>query len=218
MAGRPKDGYYLEPSHVRVPGVSTISNLLDDGKSGRFIGWAKNEVLAGRDPTKTKEKAMDAGTGCHALIEAHYLKIPVDLESYESDVRYKAETAFLNFLSWAEAYQLEPLSVEEPMVSPTLKCGTTPDLIGYIKGKLAILDWKTGGAYASSYIELAARKEIWQELHPDLPLKGGFHLLKFNRESGAFDHHYRETLPGAFETFLCLREVYDRLKEIKKYL
>ena len=212
---RPKEGYYLDGE--RVPGVTTITGQLDWGKSGRLIWWAKKETLEGRDPMQSRDKAANAGTVAHALIEAHLLKRPPELEpNTPKEIIEKGETAFLNFLTWAEGFKLNPRSVEEAMVSRKYRCGTTPDLIAYVQNRLSIVDWKTGGAYATSYIELAARKPIWEEIYPDEPITGGFHLLKFNRETGAFDHHYREGLPECFDAFLCLRKLYDCKKNLEK--
>jgi hypothetical protein len=141
-----------------------------------------------------------------------------DLSGYDKEVVDKGENAFINFMTWAEAYQLKPRSIEEPLVSPKLRCGTTPDLIAFIKDRLSLIDWKSGGTYETSFIELAARRVIWEELHPDEPITGGFHIIKINRETGAFDHHWRESLDGCFEAFLCLLELYELKSKIKKYL
>ena len=213
---RPKQGYKL--NGYEVPGLTTLTGQIDWGKSGRLIGWAIKEVKAGRNPNQSRDKAADAGTVAHALIEAHLLGQKADLSGYPGEIVGKGETAFINFLTWAESYQLKPRSVEEPMVSPTLKCGTTPDLIAFIKNKLSLVDWKTGGAYETSYIELAGRKYIWEELHPDEPITGGFHLLKINRETGAFDHYWRETLDGCMDALWCLSELYELKGKIKKLL
>jgi len=213
---RPRAGYSINGESV--VGVTTVSAQLDWGKSGRLMAWVAKEVRTGKDPFKSRDRAADAGTVAHALIEAHLLDKKPDLSGYDKEVIDKGDTAFLNFLTWCEAYQLKPRSIEEPMVSPKLRCGTTPDLIAFIKDRLSIVDYKTGGAYESSYIELAARKAIWEELHPDEPITGGFHILKVNRDNGAFDHIYRESLDGCLEAFLCLLELYELKSKIKKYL
>lgn len=219
---RPKEGYFLDG--VEVPGLTTITAGLDWGKSGRLMGWAIKEMKAGRDPRRKRDEAADAGTVAHALIEAHFLGHKADLGRYDKQVISKGETAFLNFLTWAEAYQLQPVSIEEPLVSRIWRIGTTPDLIAYVKGPLSanrllsVVDWKTGGSYETSYIELAVRRAIWEELHPDKPITGGFHLLKINRDTGAFDHHWRESLDGCIEAFECLLELHSLKSKLKNYL
>jgi hypothetical protein len=213
---RPRAGYQLNGESV--VGVTTVTSGLDWGKSGRLMAWAAKEVRAGRDPFKSRDRAADAGTVAHALIEAHLLGTKADLSGYDKEVVDKGENAFINFMTWAEAYQLKPRSIEEPLVSPKLRCGTTPDLIAFIKDRLSLIDWKSGGTYETSFIELAARRVIWEELHPDEPITGGFHIIKINRETGAFDHHWRESLDGCFEAFLCLLELYELKSKIKKYL
>src|SRR5262245_37874576 len=80
---RPTDGYKLK-SGKRVPGVTTVTGLLDDDKSGRLIGWAIKEMEAGRNPRERKDKAADVGTAAHALIEAVLVSRPreiVDLDA-----------------------------------------------------------------------------------------------------------------------------------------
>jgi len=106
---------------------------------------------------------------------------------------------------------------EITLVSEAHRFGGTPDAIGYLDGKLCLLDWKTSNAVYSDYlIQLAAYKVLWEENRPQYPLEGGFHLLRFAKEHGDFSHHFYPNLDEAWRQFVLLREAYDIDKQLKK--
>src|SRR5262249_38657477 len=221
---RPKDGYKLKDGRS-VPGVTTITGQLDDGKSDALVGWAIREMKAGRNPRERNQSAKDVGDASHALIEAVLLSKPgdvVDLDAvlipFERPLHGPALMCLANFNEWAEEKQIKVRSVEEPMVSETWRVGTTPDLVIETKRGLALCDWKSGGAFETSWIEMEARRVIWNELRPDEPLNGGFHILQLNKSACAFSHHYHKELPGAWDIFVNLLDTYNLLKEFKSHL
>ena len=67
-----------------------------------------------------------------------------------------------------------PLSVEEHFAIQELGYAGSPDLIGYFRGKLSVLDWKTSsssrideGSLFRYWLQLAAYASMWNHLHPD---------------------------------------------------
>ena len=56
------------------------------------------------------------------------------------------------------------------------------------------------------------------ENYPDHPLVGGFHLCRFAKEQGDFSHHYFPSLADEAETFLRMRDLFDRVKKAERRL
>jgi hypothetical protein len=80
-----------------------------------------------------------------------------------------------------------------------------------------LLDWKTSNAIYRDYlVQVAAYKWLWEEVHPDQPLTGGFHICRFAKEHGDFSHHYYPNLDEAWEQFLLFRRAYEIDKQLKK--
>ena len=86
-----------------------------------------------------------------------------------------------------------------------------------IGGRRCVLDWKSSNAtYPEYLVQLAAYGALWTEAHPERPIDGGYHLIRFDKEFGDFHHHYWPELSRAWIAFLHLRELYDIEKELKR--
>ena len=211
----PKKGYHLSDG-TRIPSVTTIINRYKD--SGGLIWWAWNEGIEGRDYRDTRDKAADAGTLAHEMVEDWLTtgREPRPIDG-DSDVEEKALGAFCAFLSWWNQSKIQVIDQEMQMVSEEHRFGGTPDAIGEFDGELCLLDWKSSNRIYQDYlIQLAAYKALWEENNPDKPLTGGFHLCRFAKEHGDFSHHYFPNLDEAWEAFLLMRRLYDLDKELKK--
>jgi hypothetical protein len=47
---------------------------------------------------------------------------------------------------------------------------------------------------------------------------GWFHLCRFAKEQGDFSHHYFPSLDDEAETFLLMRDLFDRVKKAERRL
>ena len=54
------------------------------------------------------------------------------------------------------------------------------------------------------------------ENNEGLRANGGYHILRFAKESGDFAHHYYPNLDDGWEMFLCLRKAWDLDLKLKK--
>jgi hypothetical protein len=50
------------------------------------------------------------------------------------------------------------------------------------------------------------------------PAGGWFHLCRFAKEQGDFSHHYFPSLDDEAETFLLMRDLFDRVKQAERRL
>ena len=97
--------------------------------------------------------------------------------------------------------------------------GGTLDAVGMIGNELILLDWKCANAVYADYLyQLAAYGLLWNENYPDHLPVGGFHLCRFAKEQGDFAHRYFASLDDEAETFLLMRELFDRVKKAERRL
>jgi len=214
----PRQGYYLADG-TRVPGTTTVLGRFKE--SGALLRWAWNQGKEGRDLYETRDVAAAIGTVAHAMVE---LRINgndpescVDLMTLDDAGQKRARNAFKMYETWASMSNLKILHQEIPLVSEVYRFGGTPDAIGLVNGELCLVDWKTSnGVYQDYLLQLAAYRLLWEELHPDQPLTGGFHLCRFSKDFGDFAHHYYDELDKAREMFIHLRKAYEFDAELKK--
>ena len=192
-----------------LKGATTVAKQVGWG-SGGLMWWANKQGLEGRTLQESYDTATIPGTIAHYLIEC-FLKNEepqMSLEWSNGDIE-KARVAFQNFHNWAKQFKFEPIHVEPNLISEKWQYGGTPDVIAMILGEPAIVDWKTGKIYESTFLQLVAYRQLCVENYPDLPLNGGFHLLRIpkNEKIPSFHHsHWGVLPPEAWETFeMCLR-------------
>lgn len=210
----PRAGYYLANGE-RVPGTTTILGRFRE--SGALLKWAWGEGRAGRELYEVRDKAAEAGTLAHAMVEASIKGEKLETPVADPAVLQKAIAAFGAYESWAKGNRLKVVEQEMMLVSEKHRYGGTPDAIGELDGVLCLLDWKTSASvYSDHLLQLAAYKILWEENHPDRLLTGGFHLCRFAKEHGDFAHHFFPNLDEAAEMFLHLRAAYEIDKGLKK--
>jgi hypothetical protein len=220
--GRPKAGYY-NAAGKRVPGVTTILGRFKE--SGGLIQWAYNCGKEGIDINEARDKAADAGTCCHEMIDCHLHKRQFKVAPWDAIVIQKAEHAFLAFLEWSEQSKLAVAASEVSLVSEQHNFGGTFDG-AFIGGTLRLLDYKTGsGIYVDMLVQVAGGYSLlWNEHHPDQPLHG-IDILRVSKPSApddpvSFEHRHwsAEIIPLAQKQFLLLREAYDMDKRLGKMI
>ncbi|MHC4507262.1 MAG: hypothetical protein ACYTFI_28670 [Planctomycetota bacterium] len=213
---RPKGGYRLADG-TRVPSGTTISGRFKE--SGGLIHWAWDLGMQGINYREVRDKAADAGTLGHDMIEAHILGgDPAAVEGPE-DLLAKAAQGYQAFKLWLEATEITILKTEIVLVSEEHRFGGTPDALGELAhGGYALLDWKTSNRiYADYLIQLACYARLLEENKVVPRPVERFHLLRVGKEYGDFHHHSwpREAMEPAWRAFVLMRELYDLDKRLK---
>jgi hypothetical protein len=208
----PPQGYF-NAAGERIPGTTTIIGRFKE--SGALVHWAWKLGMEGKDYREVRDRAADAGTAAHAMMEAHIRKQQFDPTPFQPDILAKARKAFGAFKEWAADSQFEITDTEVRGVSEKYQFGGTQDAC-LIRGKRAVGDWKTSNAVYSDYLlQLAAYGIIWDENHPDDKVTGGYHLIRFDKEYGDFAHFYFGSLTDAKRMFIHLRAAYDLDKRLR---
>lgn len=206
---------YRLKDKARVPSVTTINKIGQD--SGGLLHWAWTQGIEGRDYRQVRDDAAEAGNVGHALVEAAIKNAIPDLSKYKDEARVAGEMAFSAYSEWRSQSKITMVSSEVPLVSERFKYGGTLDaVVKNSSGALCLADWKTGGLYPDHLCQVAAYGQLWNENYPDKPITGGYHLLRFNRDSGDFSHAFFADLSEAWDAFLLKRQLYDLLSKIKK--
>lgn len=211
---RPSGGYFTQDGE-RVPSVTTITGRLRS--TDALMAWQAREFRAGRDPDDAKTKAATAGTLAHqnayALTHGQPIVWPGDCPS---DVLDKAMRAFGAFQRWADQTRLTVEKAEISLVSEQYRYGGTFDAL-VVQGQRAMAEYKTSAkTYPDHLAQVAAYAHLWLEHFPEQPIDGGFHVLRFDRDTGDFHASHYPELDDAWEMFLLQRHAYDLEKRLAK--
>jgi hypothetical protein len=205
----------------RVPSVTTI--LKKFKSSDALIHWAWKLGMDGKDYRSERQKAADAGTVAHQMVETHIKgEIWQDTGDFAPNVIAKGRKAFENYLRWSEGSKIEILYTEVPLVSEIHRYGGCLDAVGIchsMSAANALADWKSSKALYADYLyQIAGYRVLWNENYPDTPIEGGFHLCRFDKENGDFEHRYFPNLDNEEEAFLLMRKLYDKTAKAERRL
>lgn len=210
----PKEGYWLEPEHERVPGTTTILGRFKD--AGPLIHWAWKLGTEGQDYRKVRDDAASIGTIAHSMVESWIHKEEFDRTPHSQEFLASADRSFTAFLDWAAAHKFQVTDTEVRLVSRKWRFGGTPD--GFlVDGKRVIVDFKTSASVYPEYLcQLAAYRALWNEIHPDDLCEDGGHILRFDKTYGDFGHFHFTDLADAWEAFKHMRGLYDLMGRLSK--
>ena len=214
--GTLRGGYWIGEGkdRERVPSVTTVISRFKE--SGGLIHWAWDLGMKGVDYREVRDTAADAGTAAHAMVEADIRGRDFDPTAFPADVLDLAQGAFNAYKEWKAQTKLVSVASEVPLVSAKHKFGGTLDAM-LINGLLALGDWKSANKiYPDNLMQLAAYGALWDENNPDNPVRGGFHLLRFDKTHGDFEHRYFARLDNELEEFLLLVRAYALDKKLKE--
>ena len=203
---RTKDGQ-------RVPSVTTVNAI---GKPvGPLMHWAWQCGVDGLDYREAGKSAADAGSIGHILVDAAIKQTTPCADDFptggSADVGLQA---FKAYQEWRKQSNIRWVDSELSLVSEKHGYGGTIDAIGIQDDKYVLGDWKTGGLYPDHLVQISAYGNLFEEctghrIH-------GFHLCRFNRDTGDFTHAmFRELNDGwsAFEHKLALYHLLNKLKK-----
>ena len=159
--------YTLEDK-TRAPGVTTVVDQLGWNKR-TLINWSNRIGLEGIEVSKFVDDKASIGTLAHALITNKLLGKETDTSDYTKNQIDLAENSALSFWEWEKGHKLEPVIIEEPLVSEEHKFGGTLDIYGELDGVFEIIDLKSGsGIYPEHLIQVAAYKLLLKEKKLDV--------------------------------------------------
>jgi len=203
---------YKLPDGTRVPGCTTVTGQLN---KPALIGWANRLGLEGVDATKYRDQAAEIGTLAHHMIECDLKGKEPDTSDYSKNQIGDAETCFLKYLDWKSQYDIEPLWLEEPMVSEKHRYGGTPDIPCRLNGIPALLDIKTSdGIYKEYLYQVAGYDRLLREVRDFHPEAWG--IIRFGKKSREdFEFKRISSIEPYWNVFECLLNLYYAIQEAK---
>lgn len=241
--GRPTKGYRLDGQ--RIPSVTTIiGNCKSENTSKALMHWAWKLGCEGVNYREVSKAACSAGHLAHDIAE-HTVKKLAEIQSARPDDEYqqlvqdafewahktvldkttitdrdvidRATTAIEGFVDWLEMTRAVVIATEVPLASKKHRFGGTLDAVLQVNDKLCIGDWKTSNSLYPDYLcQIAAYRILWEECYPEHLIDGGFHLIRFDKEFGDFEHRFFRNLDDEEKTFLLMRELYDLNRRIER--
>lgn len=195
----------------RVPSVTTYLGVLS---KPAIIQWAWECGVAGLDYRKVRDQAGDTGTLVHCLIMCQLKKIEPDLTDYSPNEIATTYSSMSKFNQWVNNKAIEPILLEEPLVSEKFLFGGTPDFYGRIDDQLTVLDFKTGKEiYQDNFCQLAAYKKLLEE-HGYEVLSA--RIIRVGKSaSEGFEERAAGNLDKHWELFLACQRIYELQKTIK---
>lgn len=205
---------YHNQSGKRVPSVTTYLHVLN---KPALLKWAWECGLEGIDYTKVRDNAADIGTLAHYLVLCHLASEAPDVTEYSPADLEKAETCLLKFWEWERSRKIEPIMLEEPLVSEEFQYGGTIDFYGRVDGIPTLLDFKTGkGVYDEMLYQVAAYARLLREHLQDVRQ---VKILRIGRnpEEG-FEERTMDSARMVlyFDVFLACQKIYTLQKRIRK--
>lgn len=205
---------YRNKANVRVPGVTTITRELGWSKQ-TLIDWANRMGLEGIDTKKYVDDKAAIGTLGHLMITDKLRGKETNTDDFSKNQIEAAENSVKSFDAWAKDHKIEPILIEEPLVSDLYNFGGTIDIYGKVDGELEIIDLKTGsGIYDEHYIQVGGGYWILLEENGHGLMKA--RILNIPRaNSERFDEKIVPRVEACKRIFLNCLENYKLHKDIK---
>jgi len=142
--------YYLI-NDIKYPRVTRIKSVI---ANPGLIAW---QISVGKKKSnEIMRKRGEFGTRIHKLIELSLKGKNVDLSNYDEETKITMRL----FDDFTGEHEIKPKLLEQHLwvkLSDEYRFAGTVDFIGYVDGKLMILDWKTSKAiYDDMWLQLSA--------------------------------------------------------------
>ncbi|HNX03583.1 MAG TPA: hypothetical protein PKM71_07965 [Candidatus Cloacimonas sp.] len=147
---------YKDINGMRLPGVTTITGQELGWNKGILIDWANKKGLDGIETRAMVDDLADIGTLAHQFVLDQIKKVKTNTDAFSKDHIKKATNCLESYNNWAKNKVIEPILLEERLISEKLKFGGTPDFYGKVDGIFTLTDYKTGrGIYDEYLIQVA---------------------------------------------------------------
>jgi hypothetical protein len=167
-----------------VPGATSISGFMDNGKCEGLKRWALKMGLnylatqleagvsydeielaemfeaARSEPFKRTKTAADIGNVTHEFVEKWILAKMGQGTEPKLPVNKMALSAAKSYLDWEEANEVEYVYSERKVMSLEHWYAGTVDIVAYVNGKLTVADLKTSNYLSAEHLLQAAGYQI----------------------------------------------------------
>lgn len=204
----------VDGKRVSVPGATSITGVVDDGKSDRLMGWAVKLAAeyvraalvpgvpldelqiaqlvdnAKRAHRQKKQDAADIGKITHEWLERYIgVKIAGKGKSPKPLMNEQARNGVDAYLSWENQHKVEYIFSERRCFSLQHWFAGTLDILALVDDVLTVVDLKTGsGVYQEHFLQTAAYARMLEEEHPDETI-GARVIVRTDKQTGLASPH-----------------------------
>jgi hypothetical protein len=147
---------YKDRSGTRLVGTTTVTGTELGWNKGILINWANGLGLEGIESAGYVDNLAAIGTLGHRMVLDKILGRATDTKDYSFNQIAKATSCLCSYDNWSKDHKLEPILMEQPLVSEQYKFGGTPDFYGKKNDKLTLIDYKTGkGIYDEHFVQVS---------------------------------------------------------------
>jgi len=196
-----------------IVGVTTVINILD---KPALLNWVAKITKEGHDWQRYRDAMGDAGSLTHLRILNYLKHTKPDLSEYSPAIIKLSDNSMSSFFEWERSHKLEPIIIEEPLVSNKYSYGGTPDYVGLVNGRLELLDFKTGGLFLSVVLQLAAYRLLAHEKGHEVEHCRALSIPRSEGES--FMEELYTKVNDEFQIFLNCLSIYNLLKKTGRKL
>ena len=152
---------YKNKEGKRIPGTTTITGVIN---KPLLVNWANNLGLQGINVRDYVDDKADIGTLVHDMMFCDLKGTEVDTSYYTKIQIEIAQNSFKKYLEWKKQHTIEPIVLEEGMVSEKFQFGGTIDNYCLLDGVPTLIDYKTCKAlYSEHFIQVCAYRQILKE-------------------------------------------------------
>lgn len=170
---------------------------------------------------KRSSEAADIGTMVHEYLEK-YLNAGINKEPLpEMPVNKNIRAAISAFLDWTKTNDVKFIASERKIYSKKYGYAGTLDALGYVNGKLSIIDFKTSnGIYPDMFVQTSAYAHAIEE-EDNVKIEDCY-IVRVPKDGTEFEVQKDDDVKLNFKSFLGCFENYKRMmflknREIEKY-
>jgi len=152
---------YYNKEGKRLPGTTTVLGILN---KPLLVPWANNLGLQGINVRDYVDDKADIGTLVHEMMFCDLKEQDTDTSYYTAVQIEIAHNSYKKYLDWKNQHTIEPIVLEEPLVSEKYQFGGTIDNYCLLDGVPTLIDYKTCKAlYLEHFIQVCAYRQILKE-------------------------------------------------------
>jgi hypothetical protein len=205
---------YFNAKGVRLPGVTTLVGLLD---KPALVPAANKLGLQGIDSVAHWKELAIIGRCVHEMIFSDLSGIELNIEDYTPRQVKAAKNAFGKFLEWKSNHTIDPILLEEPLVSEKYQIGGTMDIYGEVDGRLELIDAKSGsGIWPEMWFQMAGYFLLLKENRFPVKARRILNISRDKTEDFAQEVRLGPPKPGEINVLLHLRAIWADLARLRK--
>jgi hypothetical protein len=164
------------------------------------------------------QRAADIGSVVHDFLHQHLSAIayrtpepqrPVPDEVLTEEMCEQANNAIDAGLQFFDEHEMKPVTMEQPVWSPTHGYVGTDDFIGLVDGEMCTCDYKTSKSlYPEVWLQTAAYQAAYQEEHPSTVIKARWGINTGKDGTLYTERRASDLFEEDFEAFLALMKIW----------